>query len=120
MSARFYSASNYIPGSNNGTFGMGMSQAVFPKGMGGPFGYRGLPLPIDLEFPASVIPPPYRGNSFGMVYELTPGGSTTSEDWGFSNKAFGRKLRSRGNKKHKKKRVNKKRKNMNKRKLKNN
>jgi hypothetical protein len=88
----------WIPGSNNGTWGMGMSRgAVFPAGiMGGPFGFQGYPLPVNLELPTGVMDKPYGGRSFGTVYQLTPGGVTTEAGWGFKNKAgFGRRRRSK-------------------------
>jgi hypothetical protein len=88
----------WIPGSNNGTWGMGMSRgAVFPANMGGPFGYQGYPLPNMIQHPTGVMDKPYQGRSFGTVYELTPGGVTTERGWGFANKAkyFGKSRRRR-------------------------
>jgi hypothetical protein len=91
-----------IPGSNNGTFGAGMSRgAVFPADPG--YFYQGFPLPNMIQHPTGVVDRPYSGNAFGrafgrrfgMVYELTPGGITTSQGWGFKNKAFGRRSRRR-------------------------
>jgi len=80
----------FIPGSNNGTFGMGMSRgAMFPSSMGGPFGHRGMPLPINLQMPTGVMDRPYAGRAFGKgtVYQLTPGGVTTEAGWGFKNRS---------------------------------
>ena len=34
-----------IRGSNNGTWGYGMHRAMFPKLLGGPLGYKNVPLP---------------------------------------------------------------------------
>jgi len=84
----------FIPGSNNGAFGMGMSRgAVFPSSMNGPFGRPGYPLPGALQMPTGVMDRPYEGHAFGRVYELTPGGVTTEGSWGFIDKAkrFGRR-----------------------------
>ena len=92
----------WIPGSNNGTWGMGMSRgALFPKTLNGPMGYQGFPLPQLIQHPTGVMDKPYLGRAFGRhfgtVYELTPGGVTTEAGWGFSNKvkSFGRRKRSR-------------------------
>ena len=112
----------FIPGSNNGTFGMGASEgAIFPSNMGGPFGYQGYPIPIDLELPTGVVDKPYLGHAFGsqdnsqVVYELTPGGYTSAESWGFTDKSFGksksrriRKSKSKKSKKSKKSRKSRK------------
>jgi hypothetical protein len=92
-----------IPGSNNGTFGYGMSRgAVFPADPG--YFYQGFPLPVNLQLPTGVMDKPYLGRAFGrrfgMVYELTPGGVTTSQGWGFKNKAFGRRRSRRSHRKH--------------------
>lgn len=86
----------WIPGSNNGTFGAGMSRgAVFPADPG--YFYQGFPLPNMIQHPTGVMDKPYQGRSFGTVYELTPGGVTTEAGWGFTNKGkfFGRRRRSR-------------------------
>lgn len=109
-----------IPGSNNGTWGMGMSRgAVFPPNMGGPFGYQGYPLPTLLQHPTGVVGKPYKGHAFGrkfgMVYELTPGGVTTDVGWGFVNK-----VKSFGIKNKRKSKNNKKSANKSKRKIKSN
>jgi hypothetical protein len=92
----------WIPGSNNGEWGLNMSRgALFPaaKGFNGPMGSSGYPLPVNLQLPAPTIDKPYIGRAFGrrfgMVYELTPGGVTTEAGWGFKNKAFGRRSRNR-------------------------
>ncbi len=93
----------WIPGSNNGTIGFGLSRgAVFPAGMNGPFGKRGYPLPINLQFPTGVTDKKFKNRAFGTtVYQLTPGGITTEAGWGFKNNAFGKrsKRRSRFSKK---------------------
>lgn len=101
----------WIPGSNNGTFGVGMSRgAVFPADPG--YFYQGFPLPNIIQHPTGVVDKPYigrafgsrafgsrafgkRGRRFGMVYELTPGGVTTEAGWGFKNRAFGRRSKRR-------------------------
>lgn len=96
----------WIPGSNNGTFGAGMSRgAVFPADPG--YFYQGFPLPNMIQHPTGVMDKPYLGRAFGRtVYELTPGGITTEAGWGFKNKAFGhrrhrsRKRSRRASKKH--------------------
>jgi hypothetical protein len=92
----------FIPGSNNGVFGMGMSRgAMFPMSMGGSLGRPGYPLPNMIQHPTATIDKPYYGNSFGKtvktIYQLTPGGSTTEESWGFTNKikSFGRSRKSK-------------------------
>lgn len=91
---------NYIPGSNNGTWGAGMHRAMFPASMGGPLGMRGHPLPNAFQHPANV-------NGFGSnVYQLTPGGITTEDSWGFtdmSKSSYGRRRRSRRSKRKSKK-----------------
>jgi hypothetical protein len=88
----------WIPGSNNGTFGAGMSRgAVFPAQPG--YFYKGFPLPQLIQHPTGVMDKPYLGRAFGRkygtVYELTPGGVTTEAGWGFTNKHFGRRRKSR-------------------------
>ena len=92
----------FIPGYNNGEWGLNASRgAMFPAGipMNGPFGMRGYPLPVNLQMPTGTVDKPYMGRAFGnkMVYELTPGGVTTSEGWGFIDKSrrFGSKRKSR-------------------------
>ena len=103
----------WIPGSNNGEWGLNMSRgAVFPTNMGGPFGFRGYPLPQLIQHPTSVVDRPYQGNAFGRrygrrfgkVYELTPGGVTTEVGWEFNNKirSFGLKNKRKSRKKSKK------------------
>ena len=83
----------WIPGSNNGQSGFGMARgAMFPSGiMGGPFGNRAFPLPVNLQMPTGVSDRPYSGHAFGRrmgtVYELTPGGVTTEAGWGFKDRA---------------------------------
>ncbi len=91
----------YIPGSNNGTFGAGMSRGAVFSAQPGYF-YQGFPLPQLIQHPAPTGASPYLGRAFGrkfgnMVYQLTPGGISTEEGWGFKNKvkSFGRKRRSR-------------------------
>ena len=83
----------YIPGTNNGTWGAGMTRgAMFPSSMGGPLGRPGFPLPNIIEHPAPTQDRPYY--SFGKgptIYQLTPGGVTTEAGWGFKQKAFGRR-----------------------------
>ena len=86
----------FIPGSNNGTSGYGLARgAMFPSTLNGPWGQRGSPLPIDLQMPTGVVDKPYYGHAFGrpVIYELTPGGSTTEEGWGFKTRYFGKSLK---------------------------
>ncbi len=90
----------WIPGSNNGEWGLNMSRgAMFPavKGFNGPMGSPGYPLPQLIQHPAPTMDKPYMGRAFGTVYQLTPGGITTTAGWGFQNKAksFGRKRKSK-------------------------
>ncbi len=49
----------FIKGSNNGTWGFGMSGGLFPIGMNGPFGYLGYPIPINQEAKALFNGPQY-------------------------------------------------------------
>jgi len=85
----------WLPGSNNGEWGLNMSRgAMFPavKGFNGPMGSLHYPLPNIIEHPTGVMDKPYLGRAFGRrfgrtVYELTPGGVTTEAGWGFSDKA---------------------------------
>ena len=89
-----------IPGSNNGTWGLNMSRgAVFPPVLNGPFGYQGYPLPNMIQHPTGVM-----GRGFGTIYQLTPGGITTEEGWGFKNKikSFGKSRKSRKSRKFRK------------------
>jgi hypothetical protein len=98
----------WIPGSNNGEWGLNMARgAVFPANIGGPLGFRGNPLPINLQLPTPTIDKPYFTRSFGTVYQLTPGGVTTESGWGFKNKGFGRRRRSNSTKKHRCKAIKK-------------
>ncbi len=98
----------WLPGSNNGEWGLNMSRgSMFPANMGGPLGFKGFPLPQLIQHPAPTMDKPYQGSAFGRrfgtVYQLTPGGVTTENGWGFNNKVrnFGirRRRRSRSVKK---------------------
>jgi hypothetical protein len=105
----------WIPGSNNGEWGLNASRgALFPAtiGLNGPFGSPGYPLPVNLQLPTGVVDRPYLGRAFGKkfekrfrkrfgtVYELTPGGVTTQASWGFTDRTrrFSRSKKSQ--KKH--------------------
>jgi len=99
----------HIPGSNNGQSGFGMARgAMFPSNMNGPFGFQKFPMPIAIQHPTGVVDRPYLGSAFGKTYELTPGGYTTEEPWGFENKAFGKRKRQ-SRKKQSRKRQSRKR-----------
>jgi hypothetical protein len=87
----------YIPGSNNGTWGMGMAGAYFPENLGGPLGSPGNDLVLDIEFPD----PKYTGPSFnfGQVLLLSPNGMSTNGD--SSGYFYGTSKHSKRSKKNK-------------------
>ena len=62
--------SHKITGSNNGTWGFGMSGgALFPPSMNGPFGYINHPLPYDQEMPVLFDGPKYNAQAYnGPAY----------------------------------------------------
>lgn len=45
----------YISQNSNGASGFGMSGALYPTNMGGPFGNRNMQLPNDYQFPAKMF-----------------------------------------------------------------
>lgn len=80
----------WIKGSNNGTWGYGMTGGLFPTDMSGPFGSRGYPIPINVDYPALLYgnpnynsmvrnAPAYNEDSFNKI-----SGYTKPGDYGFS------------------------------------
>jgi hypothetical protein len=67
-----------IRGASYSVAGSGMYRALFPSDMGNTLGLNG-PLPNAFQHPS-------RG--FGVVM-TTPGGITTSQNWGFTDRSFG-------------------------------
>jgi hypothetical protein len=59
-----------IKGSNNGTWGVGMSGgALFPVSMNGPLGYRNFPLPNYTDHPTLYNAPAYNAPAYnGPAY----------------------------------------------------
>jgi hypothetical protein len=45
----------YISGANKGAIGFGMSGALYPTNMGGPFGNKNMQLPNKYQFPAKMF-----------------------------------------------------------------
>ncbi len=79
-----------LKGTNNGTFGYGMARgAVFPmnKYFGPGYFYKNYQLPSLLEQPTGSyykVFQPKRGFGTSVVYQLTPGGvSTTGDSLGY-------------------------------------
>jgi hypothetical protein len=95
----------YIPGSSNGEFGAGQFRALFPSSMKGPFGQRGFPLPNSFAHPAATVSKPYN-RSFGSR-TLTLNGAGLENGWGFEQKAFGKRRKSRRRSHKKRKSVRK-------------
>ena len=62
--------SRKIKGSNNGTWGLGMSRgAMFPPSMNGPLGYINHPLPYDDQSPSLLNGPRYNAPRYnGPAY----------------------------------------------------
>ncbi len=82
---------------HNGQWGQGMVRSMYPSSMGGPFGYPSKPLPNFTDFASQSIPKLRNGIGYtgsGVVAKksmfgyqprlrLTPGGMTTSDNWGW-------------------------------------
>lgn len=45
----------YISSNSNGQFGFGMSGALYPANMGGPFGNKHMQLPSEYQYPAKMF-----------------------------------------------------------------
>lgn len=45
----------YISSNSNGQFGFGMSGALYPTNMGGPFGNKHMQLPSEYQYPAKMF-----------------------------------------------------------------